>query len=764
MILPKSTASIILATLFITNVCARQPPIIPRDEPAPTLDANTTALEPVVPPVVDTEDFFSIFALDKNVTLAWAGSPGSEPGAKRLRKRDEAVFTEANFTFRYPSVPLDHSAYVSSVSCTKGALTALITNNAAYNYAKKQWSGAGKIIFITSVDGCGEDYANDLFLADTVSFSDSTNSFTAKGSTVQYHDVHERYSLRWGSLGTLNVRHGIDKRAMFEPHALDKRADFGPEKMSWSRYLNDPKLLGTDEDAPWENAAKLFEWGTEGGEPDDSFAKGEVSDPNGHHKRSNHSVLAERELSYGLALYCVECGFSGEASLGGTIEVGFFSIETAQVQFNMVFKAGLNLGLEAFVKYEKTWETTLVDFDLPGFGVPVLFSINPYIGLGIEASLGIEATGTLLIGSSVEWENIDILIDLLDSDNSHSNGLTPVFKPRSEATGELKIEASLGLPVSVGVKLDVFLFYEAKAGVKDTPSVVLEGGFKASAELNDDGEVETNVEGDCYGIAWNVHFENALDAFIDADGFDPLEFPLLDPLVGDPIAEGCIGYVNDGTGDGGSSGDGDGMSSGNGLGRGGSGIFAIRPGAQAAPIFDPKAVTKNDKGTSKSKPKKGSVQGSKSSGSTKKVKKPTSTKPSTPTKTTKSKSTTTAKKSQSVKDKQAKPAASKPSPACTPSAVANSKPPSRSICNKTVTKARAPPKVIMSTAAGVKNVATCAEICLKNKQCLSFGYDNNKACQLYSKKLKSLGVTSGKGQTTSSFYDRGCYAQAGCSK
>jgi hypothetical protein len=573
---------------------------------------------------------------------------------------------------------------------------------------------------------------------------------------------------------------------MFEPHALDKR-DFGPYTLSWSRYLNDDDILGTDEDAPWENAAKLFSWGKEGGEEDDSYAKGEVSDPNGHHKRMENSTLAERDLTYGLTLYCVECGFSGSSSLAGYLDVGFFSIDKAQVQFNMQFKAGLNLGLKAFVKYEKSWETELVSLDLPGFSIPVILSVGPYIGLGVEAKMEIEATGTLLIGSSVEWENVDILIDLLDSDNSHSNGLTPVFKPRTEATGELSMSASLGLPISVGIKLDVIAIYEAKAGIKDTPSVVLEGSFAASAELNDDGEIETNVEGDCYGIAWNVHFENALDAFIDADGFDPLEFPLIEPLKSDPIAEGCIGYVNDGTGDDG--GGSDGMSSGTGLGSGGSGLFGGSSGSQPAPVFDPlstkkagaqskqkpavqKGSTQSNKSSGSDKKKAGGSTGSKPSTSTKKAKpSSTSTKPSKSTKTTIAKAKATSKNAQPAKNKQAKPtttkvanAVSKPSPACTPSAVKNIKTPPRSICNRTVTKAKAPTKFVIGTALAVKNVGACAETCLKNTQCLGFGYGSNKSCQLYSKNLKSLGVTSGKGQITSSFYDRACYAYSKCSK
>lgn len=329
---------------------------------------------------------------------------------------------------------------------------------------------------------------------------------------------------------------------MFEPHILDKRRTRSKSlNFSWERWLHvtEPRpedgdsgedgFPGVDEDAPWPNAAKLVEWGSEGGEPDDSYAKGEIADPNGHHKRGGNYSLEERDVSYGLILYCVECGFKGEAELTGTITTSFrHGLEVAQVALQAKLKAGLHLGLKAFVKYEKEWSKDFFEIPLASFGIYALLEIVPYVGVGIEAGLEIEATGTLLIGASVEWESIDILVDLLDGDNSHSNGLTPVFEPRSEATGELKLKASLGLPFSVGVKLGImFDYWKVKGGVRDTPSVISEGSFEANAALDVDGNINTDVVGDCYGIAWNIHFENALDAFYQWSSKPLNKFPLI---------------------------------------------------------------------------------------------------------------------------------------------------------------------------------------------------------------------------------------------
>ncbi|KAJ4125299.1 hypothetical protein NW768_008915, partial [Fusarium equiseti] len=210
---------LLLFFLFISTSFAAPGVNIPHldrrdDDPdAASSSDNSTALEPVVPPEVDPKDFLSIFQLDTHVMLAWAGSPGSEPGTKRMRKRDEAIFSQANFTFQYPVIPLDHSSFVSSVTCTKGVLSGVISNTAAYNYARSQWKGKKKIVFITSTEGCGEDLANDLFLSKSITFSDDTKTFTVQGSSTEYADVYERFTLQWGSLGTLNVRRALDKRA-----------------------------------------------------------------------------------------------------------------------------------------------------------------------------------------------------------------------------------------------------------------------------------------------------------------------------------------------------------------------------------------------------------------------------------------------------------------------------------------------------------------------------------------------------------------------
>lgn len=188
--------------------------VLPRqDQPAadPSApEAPTALLEPVIPPVVD-EDALSVLKLAKNITLAWAGSSSTNVTNGKFKRDGDAVLSQAQFTFRYPTVALDHSSFVSGVSCSAGKLTGKLSAT-AYAYAKKQWASAGQIIFITSVDGCGSDAANDYFLAKTIGFSDSKKTFTANGAGSNYGQLASHFKLDWGNVGAYNLKRSHTKR------------------------------------------------------------------------------------------------------------------------------------------------------------------------------------------------------------------------------------------------------------------------------------------------------------------------------------------------------------------------------------------------------------------------------------------------------------------------------------------------------------------------------------------------------------------------
>jgi hypothetical protein len=582
---------------------------------------------------------------------------------------------------------------------------------------------------------------------------------------------------------------------MFEPHPL-RRRDRAEATISWSAYASD--TLGIDDDAPWDNAALLAKFGKAGGEEDDSFAHGEVADPNGHHKRSNETDLAKRELDYGLALYCVECGFAGKATLWGSLSFSILDgIETAQIGLNANFKAGLNLGMEAYVKYEKEWEKELARIPIGGFSIDGFADIGPFVSLSVEAKAGISATGSLLLGAAVAWDDVDIVLDLLDTSSSHVTGLTPRFEHKAEATGELKIEASIGLPVRLGVGIQILGgLWEADAAIKDTPSINAEGKFEVSATVTDDGEIVHDINGGCYGIAWDIHFENTLQAVIEADLIGSFEYDLIEPQKSDPIAEGCIGYVDDGTdNDSDSQGTGSGTgTTGNGLNTGANGLSggsgsakgSVSASGPLSPSTSSMTTVVSSTSTSSSTTTPSSsttVSPNKAVGSSALTTSSTSVSTSKASSSSTTPSTTpnvsTSKASSSSTTPSTTPSATKPSststkatgtttsskPACTPSQViANPTVPAGLTCKKTVAQASVATSFNVGKATTVNTADLCAANCLKDTKCASFSYNDKKACQLYNKAVKTVGVTTKKGEPQLTFYDKQCYAYSTCPK
>lgn len=560
---------------------------------------------------------------------------------------------------------------------------------------------------------------------------------------------------------------------MFEPHPLHRR-DRAEFTIDWSAYASD--ILGVDEDAPWDNAALLAKWSKAGGEEDESYKKGEVADPNGHHKRSfNETELAKRELEYGLALYCVECGFAGSATIWGELSWELFEgVTTAQAGFNANLKAGMNLGMVAYVKYEKEWEKQLARFNVGGFSIPALASVGPFVSLSVEAKAGISATGSLLIGAAVAWDNIDILLDVLNSGNSHVNGLRPRFEHKAEATGELKIEASIGLPVRLGVGIELFSgLWTADAAIKDTPSINAEGKFEVSATVTDDGEIVHDINGGCYGIAWDIHFENTLKAVLEAKAIGSLEFDLIEPQKSDPIAEGCIGYVDDGTDDG-STGDSQGIGSGtgttgNGLNTGANGLSGGSGSAKGS-VSAPEVSSSTSSTTSARSSTSSSTSTTSSTSSTSTSKSGSSSASSTSKSSTSSTSTTlsitpSASKTTSKAASTTATTTASTKPACTPSQViVNPTVPAGLTCKKIVAQASVATSFNVGKAATVNTADLCAANCLKEAKCVSFSYNDKKACQLYNKAVKSVGIVTKKGEPQLTFYDKQCYAYSTCPK
>lgn len=175
-------------------------------------DAPTTTLEPVLPPDNDPEDF-SILSPDPKLNLYYGGVP--EANLNKRADSDTGILVNLDFTFLHPSVPLDYSSFISGVSCgDNNTLTGVFSTAAAYAYGKKAWTGLGNLLLITSADGCGADNQNDVFLANSVTFSDGDLSFTATGAEHLVRDVAEKSDITWGNVTPKKLRKRAYRRGV----------------------------------------------------------------------------------------------------------------------------------------------------------------------------------------------------------------------------------------------------------------------------------------------------------------------------------------------------------------------------------------------------------------------------------------------------------------------------------------------------------------------------------------------------------------------
>lgn len=74
----------------------------------------------------------------------------------------------------------------------------------------------------------------------------------------------------------------------------------------------------------------------------------------------------------------------------------------------------------------------------------------------------------------------------------------------------------------------------------------VEGKFEVLVMVVDDGIIEYDINGGCYGIVWNIYFENIFEVVVNVDGVGDYVWLFMDFWESDFIVEGCIGYVVDG--------------------------------------------------------------------------------------------------------------------------------------------------------------------------------------------------------------------------
>ena len=61
----------------------------------------------------------------------------------------------------------------------------------------------------------------------------------------------------------------------------------------------------------------------------------------------------------------------------------------------------------------------------------------------------------MLVGGALDWPAINANLDFMNHANSYQSGFKPTFTRYFEANGSVTVVADLGLPVSLGIGIDI---------------------------------------------------------------------------------------------------------------------------------------------------------------------------------------------------------------------------------------------------------------------------------------------------------------------
>lgn len=155
----------------------------------------------------------------------------------------------------------------------------------------------------------------------------------------------------------------------------------------------------------------------------------------------------------------------------------------ANIGMNGNVAASVETGIDAHAELTKNFPFPIAQTGIPGFSVSGLFTIGPEIALAAEVDLGISLAGQVLAGIKMTIANFSANVDLVDGSDSLAQGFTPQFEKIFEAKAEISATAGLGLPLSIGVVIDIPLIKFTKT-ISLTEKPVVEATFKYAASTS----------------------------------------------------------------------------------------------------------------------------------------------------------------------------------------------------------------------------------------------------------------------------------------
>ncbi|KAG6044151.1 hypothetical protein E4U17_000661 [Claviceps sp. LM77 group G4] len=552
-----------------SQVQATQPPKASQTLTTPTF-MNTVPMATLLPDVHWSYDTGHV----KNVVPVQP-EKGSEMyyGVSDPSKSGHFAFLKYHFTV--PSVNIDHTDHVTVRYHAHDSITASFSTQEAFKHALKTWSAKDGLVLIAHVPGCEGHSQGErcYFSVSDLQFNHQELSVVAQGSSKHPDEITTSGETEWGSgsgpvahspgafsalksppkpgSSAIQAKEASDKpfgllECVSEPDPqtglptaclgtgfddiLDDKLGYSSLSAKSRQYLDEvmsgtaPRINSTFSSAmfaprassrmrtpaKWSfediwNTIKEFveksaesafdavdDAGTVGGkfDHDYDFTVPNSRLPNALGKTGN---LRPKQSPWGKEILLRQFK-SSKGRDGSPVKTMDFIISGT-------------------VTLEKHEVIDIVTVGLPGLSYGVV-TLGPYVTLGAHVGLTAGASGKILAGAEMDWQNARVVMDLTGSNKHGMSGWNrPTFKPVFEAVGEAHVSAELGLPVGLMCGLKVSS-WEKAIGVVDEPSIkaTARGGLSTSLGPGpiENGTLTRSFHKGCAGVMTGISWRNRL--------------------------------------------------------------------------------------------------------------------------------------------------------------------------------------------------------------------------------------------------------------
>lgn len=232
---------------------------------------------------------------------------------------------------------------------------------------------------------------------------------------------------------------------------------------------------------------------------------------------------------------------TGTARLQGELEYTLLppQLKTIGVNVNGDLLAQVNLGLIAEVGYAYSIEKELWSQPIPSAGIKIgnFLTVGVAVTVAAKAEFEISAQGEVIAGLAARWDDINVHVNLVNPRDNRMSGFDPKWEHKFEAAGQISATMGLGLPVTIGVGVNIPpLQFNKQIGVVNTPKVEAEIKY-TSTGIAEPEEDQCGIGG---GLGWSVTASDKLSLDLLGNEIE------LATLAEKELAGGCI-KANGGT-------------------------------------------------------------------------------------------------------------------------------------------------------------------------------------------------------------------------